>query len=61
MPAEAVGPIVADAIAANRFYIFTHPETVRLVQARHDEVLRDFAFYAARGVEDKKKAGETAS
>jgi NAD(P)-dependent dehydrogenase (short-subunit alcohol dehydrogenase family) len=48
MPAEAVGPIVADAIEANRFYIFTHPESVGRVQARHQEVLDDYAFYAER-------------
>jgi NAD(P)-dependent dehydrogenase (short-subunit alcohol dehydrogenase family) len=48
MPNEEVGPIVAAAIEANRFYIFTHPENVALVQARHEQVLADFAFYAAR-------------
>jgi NAD(P)-dependent dehydrogenase (short-subunit alcohol dehydrogenase family) len=48
MPNEEVGPIVAAAIDANRFYIFTHPENVELVKARHQQVLDDFAFYAAR-------------
>jgi NAD(P)-dependent dehydrogenase (short-subunit alcohol dehydrogenase family) len=48
MPNEAVGPIVADAIEHNRFYIFTHPENVELVKARHQQVLDDFAFYASR-------------
>jgi NAD(P)-dependent dehydrogenase (short-subunit alcohol dehydrogenase family) len=48
MPNESVGPIVAAAVEHNRFYIFTHPENVELVEARHQEVLDDFAFYAAR-------------
>jgi NAD(P)-dependent dehydrogenase (short-subunit alcohol dehydrogenase family) len=46
MPNEEVGPIVVRGIRANRLYIFTHPETVALVQARHDAMLEDFAFYA---------------
>ena len=46
MPAEAVGPIVVRAIEANRLHVFTHPETVALVQARHDEMLADFEFAA---------------
>jgi NAD(P)-dependent dehydrogenase (short-subunit alcohol dehydrogenase family) len=44
MPNEAVGPIVVRAIKADRLYIFTHPETVGLVQARHDAMLDDYAF-----------------
>ena len=48
MPNDAVGPIVVDAIKANRFYIFTHPESVALVQARQQHVLDDFEFYRAR-------------
>jgi NAD(P)-dependent dehydrogenase (short-subunit alcohol dehydrogenase family) len=51
MPNEEVGPIVADAIEHNRFYIFTHPENVELVKARHQQVLDDFAFYASRAAE----------
>jgi NAD(P)-dependent dehydrogenase (short-subunit alcohol dehydrogenase family) len=46
MPNEEVGPIVVRGIRANRPFIFTHPETVPLVQARHDAMLEDFAFYA---------------
>jgi len=46
MPSVAVGPIVVRAIESDRLYIFTHPETVGLVQARHDATLEDFAFYA---------------
>ncbi len=45
MPNEQVGPIVVRGIKGNRFYIFTHPESVALVQARHQQVLEDFAFY----------------
>jgi NAD(P)-dependent dehydrogenase (short-subunit alcohol dehydrogenase family) len=47
MPNDAVGPIVVDAIRANRFYIFTHPESVELVRKRQQHVLDDFEF--ARG------------
>src|SRR5437764_3986974 len=46
MAGEEVGPIVVRGIKANRFYIFTHPESVSLVQARHAGVLDDFTFYA---------------
>lgn len=49
MPNDAVGPIVVDAIKANRFYIFTHPESVALVRARQQQVLDDFEFYRSRG------------
>ncbi len=45
MPNEQVGPIVVRGIKGNRFYSFTHPDSVALVQARHQQVLEDFAFY----------------
>jgi NAD(P)-dependent dehydrogenase (short-subunit alcohol dehydrogenase family) len=45
MPNDAVGPIVVDAIRANRFYIFTHPDSVALVRNRQQGVLDDFEFY----------------
>jgi NAD(P)-dependent dehydrogenase (short-subunit alcohol dehydrogenase family) len=48
MPNDAVGPIVVDAIRANRFYIFTHPDSVALVRARQEHVLDDFEFYRRR-------------
>ena len=48
MPNDAVGPIVVDAIRANRFYIFTHPDSVALVRARQQHVLDDFEFYRTR-------------
>ena len=44
MPNAAIGPIVVDAIRANRFYIFTHPDSVELVRARQQHVLDDFEF-----------------
>lgn len=47
MPNEEAGAVVVRGIKANRLYIFTHPEVVGLVQARHDAVLEDFAFYAS--------------
>lgn len=46
MPNEVAGEIVVRGIKANRLFILTHPETVSLVQARHDAMLDDFAFYA---------------
>ena len=48
MPNDAVGPIVVDAIRANRFYIFTHPDSVALVRTRQQHVLDDFEFYRNR-------------
>jgi NAD(P)-dependent dehydrogenase (short-subunit alcohol dehydrogenase family) len=47
MPNEAVGPLVAAAIEANRFYIFTHPEVRTMIEARHQALLEDIDFYAA--------------
>ena len=46
MPNERVGPIVARAIADNRFYIFTHRDP-SMVNARHEQVLADYAFLDA--------------
>jgi NAD(P)-dependent dehydrogenase (short-subunit alcohol dehydrogenase family) len=46
MPNEEVGPIVVRAIEADRLYVFTHPETVGLVEARHAALLEDYAFFA---------------
>lgn len=48
MPAEEVGPIVANAIEANRFYILTHPDSVALVRQRQEDLLEDYAFVAKR-------------
>ena len=48
MPNDHVGPIVVDGIRANRFYIFTHPDSVALVRLRQQQVLDDFEFYRLR-------------
>ncbi len=47
MPNEAVGPFVVAAIEHNRFYIFTHPEVRTMIEARHQALLDDVAFYAS--------------
>jgi NAD(P)-dependent dehydrogenase (short-subunit alcohol dehydrogenase family) len=46
MPNERVGPIVARAIAENRFYVFTHGDP-SMVEERHAQVLADYAFLNA--------------
>jgi NAD(P)-dependent dehydrogenase (short-subunit alcohol dehydrogenase family) len=51
MPAEEVGPIVVDAVLANRLHVLTHPETRPTVENRFAAVLDDY-LYAA---ETKKK------
>jgi NAD(P)-dependent dehydrogenase (short-subunit alcohol dehydrogenase family) len=43
-----VGPIVVDAVKANRFHIFTHPDAVEIVRARQQRVLDDFEFARRR-------------
>lgn len=48
MPIEAVGPIVARGIRENRAYIITHPEMEGMVRARQQQLLADFAFFAAQ-------------
>ncbi|CAB4990850.1 unannotated protein [freshwater metagenome] len=50
MPNERVGPIVARAIAENRFYIFTHRDPQQLVAERHAQVTADLAFLDAQSV-----------
>ena len=50
MPNERVGPIVARAIAENRFYIFTHRDPQQLVAERHAQVTADLAFLDAPSV-----------
>ena len=47
MPGADVGPIVVRGIRANRFYIFTHPESVSMVEHRHAGVVEDFEFSRA--------------
>ena len=39
MTAEQVAQLTFDAICANRFYVFTHPQILPAVQARFDAVL----------------------
>ena len=46
MPNAEIGPGIVAGIEANRFYLFTHPESVTEVQRRHAGVLADFEFYA---------------
>ena len=48
MPPEQVGPIVVEGIRGNRLHIFTHPESVALVEERQRRMLDDFAFFAQR-------------
>lgn len=48
-----VGQKVAEAIEQNRFYIFTHPEYRKVIEARHRVMLSDFGDPAKSGyVED---------
>ena len=44
MAAEAVGPIVINAIRANRLHVLTHPQTRPLVEGRFRAMLEDFDF-----------------
>lgn len=46
MPAEKVGPVVVEAIRANRLHVFTHPEARSAVEARQAAMLDDFTFAA---------------
>jgi NAD(P)-dependent dehydrogenase (short-subunit alcohol dehydrogenase family) len=39
LPPRKVGEIVADAILANRFYVFTHPHWNYMMKARFDAIL----------------------
>lgn len=48
--AEDIGRMVAEAIEADRFYVFTHPETRRWVEARHARILEGFDQATARAV-----------
>lgn len=57
MPNERVGPIVARAIADNRFYIFTHHDPQHMVDERHAQVAADFAFLDDAGPTEDDRAG----
>ena len=48
MANDEVGPIVVDGIRANRFYIFTHPDSDAMVRDRQQQVQADFDFYRHR-------------
>jgi len=53
MPAEDVGPIVVDAVRANRLHVLTHPESRPAVEKRFRAILDDFDHAADR----KSKSG----
>ncbi|MDA0338606.1 MAG: SDR family NAD(P)-dependent oxidoreductase [Proteobacteria bacterium] len=44
---ETVGDYVADCIAADRFYIFTHPEMEQVINFRHSLISADYAVSSA--------------
>ena len=46
MAAEDVGPVVLDAIRANRLHVLTHPNARGVVEARFAGLLDDFDFAA---------------
>ncbi|MGH0033124.1 MAG: SDR family NAD(P)-dependent oxidoreductase [Myxococcota bacterium] len=48
MPAEEVGPVVVDAIRANRLHVLTHPESRPMVERRFAAILDDYDFAAKR-------------
>lgn len=45
---DEIGRIVAEAVEADRFYIFTHPETRPWIEARHASILEGFDLAARR-------------
>ncbi len=42
LDADEVGRWVADCVEADRFYIFTHPDFLQYVEARHAEIISDY-------------------
>lgn len=44
MPAEAVGPIVVDAVRENRLHVITHPDSRGAVERRFGQITADFNF-----------------
>jgi NAD(P)-dependent dehydrogenase (short-subunit alcohol dehydrogenase family) len=48
MPAEAVGPIVVQAVRDNRLHIITHPEALPVVEKRFAQIREDFEATAGR-------------
>lgn len=49
MSPDSVGQKVAEAIENNAFYIITHPEYRRVIEARHTAILEDFRASAQAG------------
>ena len=49
MSADHVGRLVVRAVEADRFWVFTHPESAELVAARYEELREGFAFLAEAG------------
>ena len=49
MSADHVGRLVVRAVEADRFWVFTHPESAQLVAARYEELRDGFAFLADAG------------
>lgn len=49
MSSDSVGQKVARAIESNTFYIITHPEYRRVIEARHTTILDDFRDSAQAG------------
>ena len=47
MPSDEVGRFVVEGILGNRLLVITHPESVALVEERHQRFVADFAFYAS--------------
>ncbi len=47
MPAEDVGPIVVNAVRANRLHVLTHPESRPLVERRFRAIADDYEFAQA--------------
>ncbi|MBW2390490.1 MAG: SDR family NAD(P)-dependent oxidoreductase [Deltaproteobacteria bacterium] len=46
MPAEDVGPMVVNAVRANRLHVLTHPETWPVVEKRFRTIEDDYEFAA---------------
>jgi len=47
LPAENVGPVLVDAVRANRLHVLTHPQSRPLVERRFQRLLEDFDYAAA--------------
>jgi NAD(P)-dependent dehydrogenase (short-subunit alcohol dehydrogenase family) len=54
---EEIGEAVAQAIEAEAFYIFTHPETRHWLEARHARIVEGFEQAATRQNPDGRQVG----